>query len=88
MLEDQKYNIKMYLRKQELKKGHSIYLKIYNITKFNRITQLFGFGIYHTTLEIQNFEYSFGSTEDNSSGIYMCPINEDSNGNHVNLRGI
>jgi hypothetical protein len=87
MLEEQKSYMKMYIRKQELKQGHPIYLKIYNITKINRITQFFGFGIYHTSLEIQNYEYSFGSTEDDSSGIYMCPKNEDANGNQVNLRG-
>ncbi len=87
MLEEQKSYMKMYIRKQEIKQGFPVFLKIYNITKLNRLTQFFGFGLYHTSLEIQNFEYSFGSTEDDSSGIYMNPVNEDTNGNAINFRG-
>lgn len=85
MLDEQKYSMKMLLSKQELKNGYPVYLKVYHITKVNYILQLFGFGLFHSSLEVDCHEYSFGSTEDGKSGIYMNPVNEEHNG--VSLKG-
>jgi len=43
-------------------------------------------GLYHTTIEIGDLEYSFGSTEDESSGIYINMKNEINN--NLTLKGI
>ena len=85
MLENQKKSEKLFLNKQELKKGSPVYLRIYHMTKINFLIQFFGFGLYHTSLEIDEFEYSFGSTEDDNSGIYINYKNEEITG--ISLKG-
>lgn len=46
-----------------------VYLNIYNITKFNYVSQLLGFGFYHTSMEIHKHEFSYGGHDCSSSGI-------------------
>ena len=60
-----------FLLKREFKHGSPVYLNVYHIAKIiNLILQIFGIGIYHTTLEINDYEYSFGLTKKNVPGIF------------------
>lgn len=66
-----------YLIKQtELKTGRYVYLNVYHITKFNYLLKIMGLGLFHTSIQIEDLEYSYGSTEDNLCGIYIHKINE------------
>ena len=60
-----------FLLKREFKHGSPVYLNVYHIAKIiNLILQIFGIGIYHTTLEINDYEYSFGLTNKDVPGIF------------------
>ena len=50
--------------------GLRVYLNIYHLTIFNYILQFFGFGFFHTSLEINDVEYSFKLGIGNQSGIF------------------
>ena len=76
-MENDKYFENYLIQKEELKSGQLVFLNIYHITKVNCFLKLFGLGLYHTTLEIDEIEYSFGSTEDEqSTGICVYYKNE------------
>lgn len=64
------------IQKEELLNGKLVFLNIYHISKVNCFLKLLGLGLYHTSLEIDDIEYSFGSTEDESSGIIVYHKNE------------
>ena len=51
--------------------GLRVYLNIYHITFFNYFLQIFGFGFYHTSLEINDNEYSFKLGVSDESGIFV-----------------
>ena len=60
-----------FLLKREFKHGSPVYLNVYHIAKIiNLFLQIFGIGIYHTTLEINDYEYSFGLTNKDVPGIF------------------
>ena len=60
-----------FLLKREFKHGSPVYLNVYHVAKIiNLILQIFGIGIYHTTLEINDYEYSFGLTNKDVAGIF------------------
>ncbi len=60
-----------FLLKREFKHGSPVYLNVYHVAKIiNLILQIFGIGIYHTTLEINDYEYSFGLTKKDVAGIF------------------
>lgn len=46
-----------------------IYLNIYNVSGFNTVMEWFGFGFYHTSIEIYKHEFSYGGHDYDCSGI-------------------
>ena len=50
--------------------GLRVYLNVYHLTIFNYIIQFFGFGFFHTSLEINDIEYSFKLGIGDESGIF------------------
>jgi len=63
------YDLESYSLSKEVLVGQPVYLNVYHFTKFNYITQIFGIGLYHTTLEVFEVEFYFGNTLLNESGI-------------------
>ena len=51
--------------------GLRVYLNIYHLTIFNYILQFFGIGFFHTSLEINDIEYSFKLGIGDESGIFI-----------------
>ena len=51
--------------------GLGVYLNVYHLTILNYFLQLFGFGFFHTTLEINDTEYSFKLCSGDESGIFF-----------------
>jgi hypothetical protein len=51
--------------------GLRVYLNIYHVTIFNYILQFFGFGFFHSTLEINDIEYCFKLGYGEESGIFF-----------------
>ena len=78
----------MYINCEEIRVGFPVFLKIFHMTKLNSILQCIGIGIYHTAIEVKGYQYSYGSTEDEGSGVYMNEINEDDANNTLTLKGI
>jgi hypothetical protein len=59
--------------KEEIMKGEPVYLCVYHVSKINYLLQVFGCGIYHSTVHLYDTEYSFGYCENKRrSGIYPC----------------
>lgn len=55
-----------------------IYLNIYDLTPVNNYMYWFGFGIFHSGIEVYGMEYGFGAHEYPSSGVFevepkSCP---------------
>ena len=46
-----------------------IYLNVYDVSSFNKALNWFGFGFYHTAVEIYGYEFSYGGHDYNISGI-------------------
>ena len=46
-----------------------VYLNVYHVSKFNSVTEFLGFGFYHTSVELYNYEFSYGGHDQKSSGI-------------------
>ena len=63
----------------EIKLGFPVYLKVYHISFFNYAFQIFGYGLYHTTLEIHDKEYFFYYTEHGFTGIMFLSVEETMN---------
>ena len=57
----------------EIKKesGLGVYLNVYHLTFLNYFLQLLGFGFFHTSLEINDTEYSFKLCSGDESGIFF-----------------
>ena len=51
-------------------KGLGVYLNVYHLTILNYFLQLLGFGFFHTTLEINDIEFSFKLCSGDDSGIF------------------
>lgn len=54
-----------------IEKGNPVYLNVYHLSKVNIFVQFFGFGFFHTTIEVNDYEYSFGSTNGESCGVFF-----------------
>lgn len=85
-MEKEKYFENFLVQETELKSGRYVFLNVYDILKLNCFLRIFGLGLYHTTIEIDDLEFSFGSTEDDSSGIYINKKNQLKN--NLALKGI
>ena len=48
-----------------------VYLNIYNVSNFNKVAEYFGFGFYHTSVEIYKHEFSYGGHDFACSGIVV-----------------
>jgi hypothetical protein len=51
--------------------GLGVYLNVYHLTVLNYFLQLLGFGFFHTSLEINDIEYSFRLCSGDGSGIFF-----------------
>ena len=51
--------------------GLGVYLNVYHLTILNYFLQLLGFGFFHTSLEINDIEYSFKLCSGEESGIFF-----------------
>ena len=51
--------------------GLGVYLNVYHLTVLNYFLQLLGFGFFHTSLEINDIEYSFKLCSGDESGIFF-----------------
>ena len=67
-----------YISKKEFQKGTSVWLNVYHLSFLNYILQFVGIGIYHTSIEIDSLEYSFGSSEEDVPGFYINKTGETS----------
>jgi len=65
-----------YISKKEFQKGTPVWLNVYHLTWLNYLLQLIGLGIYHSAIEIDNCEYSFGASEEDVAGFYINKIGE------------
>ncbi|KAL6279949.1 hypothetical protein ACE6H2_016830 [Prunus campanulata] len=65
--------------KTERKKNRALlYLNVYDLTPVNNYLYWFGFGIFHSGIEVHGLEYGFGAHEYPSSGVFeveprSCP---------------
>mgnify|MGYP001590196922 CR=1 FL=1 len=55
-------------------------MNIYDVTKFNNVTELLGIGFYHTSVELYKHEFSYGGHDFDCSGIVCVEA-----GNNVGL---
>ena len=55
------------IEKARVENGQAVYLNIYHLSSVNYIIQLFGFGFFHTTIEVNEIEYSFNLTDDENT---------------------
>lgn len=55
----------------------SIYLNIYDLTPLNKILDCFGFGAYHSAVQIFDTEFSFGAHPFNFTGVVECQANSN-----------
>ena len=65
-----------YISKKEFQKGTPVWLNVYHLTWLNYLLQLIGLGIYHSAIEIDSYEYSFGASEEDVAGFYINKIGE------------
>ena len=65
-----------YISKKEFQKGTPVWLNVYHLTWLNYLLQLIGLGIYHSAIELDNNEYSFGASEEDVAGFYINKIGE------------
>lgn len=65
-----------YLNKVEFKKGFPVFLNIYDLNCVNYLLELFGLGIYHSTIEVYSKEYCFGPTSEDEPGFFINETGE------------
>ena len=65
-----------YITKKEFQKGTPVWLNVYHLTCLNYFLQIIGVGIYHTAIEIESLEYSFGATKEDVPGFYINEIGQ------------
>lgn len=49
----------------------NVYLNIYDLTRINSLFTLCGLGAFHTGVEINKVEYSYGYSNSRSTGVYI-----------------
>ena len=69
-------NFESYITKKEFQKGTPVWLNVYHLTCLNYFLQLIGIGIYHTTIEIESYEYTFGSSKEDIAGFYINKVGQ------------
>ena len=69
-------SFQQYIAKKEFQKGTPVWLNIYHLTWLNYLLQFVGLGIYHSSIEIDSLEYSFGSSEEDVAGFYINDVGE------------
>ena len=65
-----------YIEKTLVENGQPVYLNIYHLSFINYFVQIFGFGFFHSSIEINEKEFSYSATEDEYSGIFSNLIND------------
>ena len=75
-LHEKPSNFEDYITKKEFQMGTPVWLNVYHLTCLNYLLQIIGVGIYHTAIEIDSQEYSFGSTKDDIPGFYINEIGQ------------
>ena len=65
-----------YITKKEFQIGTPVWLNVYHLTCLNYFLQIIGVGIYHTAIEIESLEYSFGATKEDVPGFYINEIGQ------------
>ena len=60
-----------FVNKVEFKKGFPVFLNIYDLKCVNYLLELFGLGIYHSTIEVYSKEYCFGPTSEDEPGFFI-----------------
>jgi len=70
MKKEEKNELEEILEKEKIEKGQPVYLNIYHLSSINYIIQIIGLGFFHSTLEINNIEYSYSATDDEEVGIF------------------
>ena len=65
-----------YITKKEFQKGTPVWLNVYHLTCLNYFLQLIGIGIYHSAIEIDSLEYTFGSSIEDIAGFYINKVGE------------
>jgi len=73
---DNTFTYEDYLNKVEFKKGFPVFLNIYDLNCANYLLELFGLGIYHSTIEVYSKEYSFGPTSEDEPGFFINKTGE------------
>ena len=67
---DSEKEIEKFINNIKKDTGLGVYLNVYHLTALNYFLQLLGFGFFHTTLEINDIEYSFKLCSGDESGIF------------------
>ena len=60
-----------FIDEQKHIKGHSVFLNVYYKSRVSFLLQYIGLGIFHTAVEINDNEYSFGYTNEGYCGIVV-----------------
>lgn len=60
-----------FIDEQKHIKGHSVFLNVYYKSRVSVLLQYIGLGIFHTAVEINDNEYSFGYTNEGYCGIVV-----------------
>ena len=75
-LHEKPSNFESYITKKEFQKGTPVWLNVYHLTCLNYFLQIIGMGIYHTSIEIDSYEYTFGSSKEDVAGFYINKVGE------------
>lgn len=61
------------MKAQLIEKRHAeiVYLNVYHVTSLNKVIELMGFGLYHTSVGIYGLELSYGGHRDDSPGTVV-----------------
>lgn len=59
----EKYNLQYNNTINEILYGEDVYLNVYHVSKFNRALEYLGIGVYHSSIETYNFEFSYGEND-------------------------
>lgn len=78
MIKNSTLSFNSIVEESQLDNGYAVYLNIYHLSVINYAIQIFGFGFFHSTIEVNNIEYSFGATTENISGIFYNKFGEGS----------
>lgn len=65
-----------FIDEQKHLKGHSVFLNVYYKSTISVLLQYIGLGIFHTAVEVNNNEYSFGYTNEGYCGIVINHIGQ------------